>query len=253
MSVESFEFWQDPPVSLTLRPQEVHVWRADLDQPDWVRARLALTLAADEQQRAQRFYFEQDRQRFTCARGILRMLLGRYLQKAPEQLCFVYGSHGKPRLTESPLCFNLSHSQELALYAVSWGREVGVDLEFQRPVTQVEQLVERFFSRQESTVFRALPLEQRQEAFFLGWTRKEAYIKARGRGLSLPLAQFDVTLAPGESARLLHCRDDALAACRWSLHSLDPGPAYAAALAVEGQDWQLSCWQWYPYDPDFQP
>ena len=140
--------------------------------------------------------------------------------------------------------FNLSHSHGKALYAVSRGREIGVDLEFIRGDLEAEQIAERFFSHSEIETLRALPLSLRKHAFFLCWTRKEAYIKARGEGLSLPLDQFDVSLIPGEPAALLSTQSDSDEALRWSLRNLTPASGYAAALATEGRDWTLSCWQW---------
>jgi 4'-phosphopantetheinyl transferase len=132
----------------------------------------------------------------------------------------------------------------VALYAVARGREVGIDLEFIRRDLEVEQIAERFFSRQEIATLRALPADLRRDAFFLCWTRKEAYIKARGEGLSLPLDQFDVSLIPGEPAALLSTRPDSDEALRWSLQELPLGSGYVAALAVEGRGRSFSCWQW---------
>jgi 4'-phosphopantetheinyl transferase len=132
----------------------------------------------------------------------------------------------------------------VALYAVARGREVGIDLEFIRRDLEVEQIAERFFSRRETATLRALPTDLRKYAFFLCWTRKEAYIKARGEGLSLPLDQFDVSLIPGEPAALLSAQPDSDEALRWSLQELTLASGYVAALAVEGRGWSLSCWQW---------
>jgi 4'-phosphopantetheinyl transferase len=121
---------------------------------------------------------------------------------------------------------------------------VGIDLEYIRSDLAVEQIAERFFSRREIATLRALPIDLRTYAFFLCWTRKEAYIKARGEGLSLPLDQFDVSLIPGEPAALLNTQRDLYEVSRWSLQELTPAPGYAAALAVEGHGWHLACWQW---------
>jgi 4'-phosphopantetheinyl transferase len=132
----------------------------------------------------------------------------------------------------------------VALYAVARGREIGIDLEFMRCDLEVEEIAERFFSRRETATLRALPTDLRKYAFFLCWTRKEAYIKARGEGLSLPLNQFDVSLIPGEPAALLSAQPDSDEALRWSLHEMTIASGYVAALAVEGRGWSLSCWQW---------
>jgi 4'-phosphopantetheinyl transferase len=240
--------WNMPPSVLTLSRQDVHVWRTSLDlSPEHIR-RLRQFLAADEITRAERFYFEKDRQHFIVARGVLRVILSRYLGIAPRRLVFSYSSYGKPALAMAPgndwLRFNVSHSHTLGLYAVARSREVGIDVEHIRANVDSELIAESYFSPREVAALRALPADQRRDAFFTCWTRKEAYIKARGEGLSFPLDRFDVSLAPGEPAALLRTLGDPLEACRWSLQALAPGAGYMAALAVEGHDWQLSRWQW---------
>ncbi len=170
------------------------------------------------------------------------------MNKAPEDISFSYGNYGKPALVSESgadaVRFNISHSRGTALYVVTRGREIGVDLELIRDDVEVEQIAERFFSPREIAALHALPVYLRRRAFFLCWTRKEAYIKAIGEGLSLPLDQFEVSLVPGEPAALVsveHCASEVL---RWSLQELFPAADYAAALAMEGRDWTLSCWQW---------
>jgi len=240
--------WRAPPGMLVLGNDEVHVWRATLDQPPSQIQSLLHNLAADEQARAERFCFERDREHFIAARGVLRAILGGYLNREPQRLSFCYNSYGKPALAgESDgdaIRFSVSHSHGVALYAVGRGRDVGIDLERIRSDVAVAQIAERYFSRREVATLRALPAEAQRQAFFLGWTRKEAYIKARGEGLSLPLDQFDVSLAPGEPAAVLGTQRDPFEASRWSLQELTPAPGYAAALAVEGHGWRLTCWQW---------
>jgi 4'-phosphopantetheinyl transferase len=181
---------------------------------------------------------------------VLRDILGRYLEVPPCELIFRYSAYGKPALVadveDGRVRFNVSHSHEMALFAVTCDREVGVDIEFLGREIRGEEIAERFFSPRERATLRALPQEVKHQAFFNCWTRKEAYIKAHGEGLSLPLDQFDVSLAPGEPAALLATRGDAREAWRWSLQALTPGMGYIAALAVEGQSWQLACWQWSP-------
>ena len=239
--------WLYPPTDLALPGDEVHVWRASLDLPAPRAQSLQRTLAADELSRVERLNFPRDRQRFIVARGTLRVILSRYLDVDPRQLRFRYVDYGKPSLIPFPgqeaLHFNLSHSDGLALYAVARDRQIGIDLERVCPVAEAEQIAERFFSAQEKTVFRSLPADLKREAFFTCWTRKEAYIKARGAGMSLPLDQFDVSLIPGEPAVLLSTRGDPREALRWSLRELTPGPGYVAALAVEGHGWHLVRWQ----------
>jgi 4'-phosphopantetheinyl transferase len=240
--------WGFPPATIKLGSDEVHVWRASLDESAPRIDDFLHTLATDEQMKAARFYFQKDRVRFITAHGVLRAILGRYLNRAPKCLSFSYSSYGKPALAgesrRDAIRFNMSHSNGMALYAVARDREVGIDLEFMRDDLEVEQIAERFFSRQETETLRALPTDLRKYAFFLCWTRKEAYIKARGEGLSLPLDRFDVSLIPGKPAALLNTRPDSREALRWSLRELTLAPAYVSALAVEGRGWSLSCWQW---------
>lgn len=239
--------WDVPPSYLRLGSHEVDVWRIRLDQPDPEVRRLLRTLTPDESDRAARFHYERDRNHFVVARGQLRYILGRYLEMEPAKLRFRYSSYGKPslssELTDVALRFNLSHSHGWALLAVAIGREVGVDIEHVRPEVAGERIAERFFSIREIKVLRALPVHLQAEAFFNCWTRKEAYIKARGEGLSFPLDKFDVSLVPGEPAALLRTRGDALEAERWALRDLESSTGYAAAIAVEGHMWQLRCWQ----------
>jgi 4'-phosphopantetheinyl transferase len=176
------------------------------------------------------------------------MILSRYLDVEARLLRFRYGLRGKPAIAEEFgadwLRFNLSHSQEVALYAVAREREVGIDVEYVRPDATDEQIAERFFSPRELAKLQALPVDIRAAALFAAWTRKEAYLKAKGEGLSLALNQFEVSLAPGEPAALVSTPWDPQEAARWSLQALTPGPGYAAALAVEGHDCQLRCWRW---------
>jgi 4'-phosphopantetheinyl transferase len=233
---------------MALSGGEVHIWRAALNlAPPQVRC-LREFLSDDEVQRADRFVFERDRTHFTVARGLLRLILGRYLQCDPRTLRFHYSAYGKPALVppadRAGLVFNVSHAHGLALFAVARSGVLGIDIEYIRPIPEVEQIARQFFSAQEQSALRALPADQRLTAFFACWTRKEAYIKARGEGLSLPLDQFDVSLAPGAPAKLLAVASDEREHTRWALRSLDPGPGYVAALAIEGQGWTSRCWRW---------
>ena len=185
---------------------------------------------------------------------MLRCILGLYLNRDPGSLSFHYTAHGKPGLVfesgSDTVRFNLSHSHNSALYAVARDRELGIDLEFVHGQPQAEEIAERFFSSREITTLRALPPALQRYAFFLCWTRKEAYIKARGEGLSLPLDQFDVSLTPGEPAELLSTRPDPLEADRWTLRDLSlQSPGYAAAIAVEGNEWSIALWRW-PNSPE---
>jgi len=240
--------WRAPPSGLTLSDSEVHVWRAGLDVPASCVQAFQNTLAPDEQQRAAQFHFPHLRQRFIAGRGMLRAILGSYLGVAPQAIRFGYTSYGKPFLAQQEgralLSFNVTHAEGMALYAVTQERAVGVDIETYRQLPDAEAIAERFFSPLENCSLRALPVAERPRAFLRCWTRKEAYIKAQGMGLTLPLDQFSVTLAPDESAQLLHTNLDSAVVEHWVLRDLAPGPGYVAAVAVEGHDWQLACWQW---------
>jgi 4'-phosphopantetheinyl transferase len=239
--------WVIAPENLTLSENQVHVWRAFLTASREVRASAERVLSEEERTRVNRFYFERDRHRWVIARGILRMLLARYLLLEPHNVLFVSNEYGKPALApahKSKLQFNLTHSRDIALYAVAWSRAVGVDVEYMKDDIEYDELAKVSFSLQEQAVLRPLAGEAKHTAFFNCWTRKEAYIKARGMGLSLPLDLFDVSLRPGEAAALLASREDPREVDRWTLQTLFPGAGYAGALAVEGSGWQLSCWQW---------
>ncbi len=237
-----------------LSEREVHIWQAGLDRSPSQTHSYLLTLSSDERARADRFYFRKDRESFIVARGVLRSILGRYLNRAPESLRFHYSSHGKPALDVDSggdvIRFNLSHSHRMALYAIARDREVGIDIEFVREGPLADRIAEQFFSPNEVRTLQALPSVHQRHAFFLCWTRKEAYIKGRGEGLSLPLDQFDVSLTPGEPAKLMSTRPDPLEAERWLLQDLTLEQAgYAAAIAIEGGD-RCTVFRRYIFPPD---
>ena len=235
--------WAVPPAGpLALALDEVHVWRASLRPAPDALARLEAHLSPDERARAARFRFPQHRTAFVAGRGVQREILGRYTGLPPAALSYREGSHGKPELdgpaTASGIRFNVSNSGDLALYALTLRREIGVDLEQLKPMPDGLDIAKRFFSAPENEVFAALPDEVRELAFFRCWTRKEAYIKAVGEGLSMPLDRFDVAFAPGEDPRILRTRGNPAEAERWTMLSLEPGPGYVGALAVEGGGWR---------------
>lgn len=238
--------WERGPARPALARGEVHVWRARLDAPDRAARALRELLAPEERARADRFRFEKDRLHFTAARGLLRTLAGRYLGLAPAALNFSYNAYGKPSLDahSDELRFNVSHSKGLAVYAFARGREVGVDVEFLNDAVACEGIAARFFAPAEAAVLGALPPGERTRAFFNCWTRKEAYIKAHGEGLSLALDGFEVSLAPGEPCALVSTRHDPAQAACWSLRELEPAPGYVGAVAAEGHGWRLRCWRW---------
>ncbi|MEZ4868234.1 MAG: 4'-phosphopantetheinyl transferase superfamily protein [Caldilineaceae bacterium] len=222
--------------------KEVHIWSIKLEQ-DAQSGRFAELLSADEAARAARFYFARDAQHYTVGRATLRLILSHYLGMPPTILRFVYNSYGKPGLlaNQNPagLTFNLSHSGGRALCAVTYGHAIGIDLEEMRALDYLA-MAATVFSPYEQAVLHNLPVAQQATAFFNGWTRKEAYIKAHGQGLSMPLADFDVTLAPDEPVRLVATRPDPTEAQRWSLYGWSPAEQWVAALAVAGQGWQLT-------------
>lgn len=238
--------WAAPPGRLTLPDDEVHVWRVRLVRTPSQLESLRSLLAPDEVARAARFHFERDRASFIVARGMLRTILAAYLKLTPAQLRFSLSAYGKPALANNnapELRFNLSHSHELALYVVTHKREVGIDVEYIRADFAQGEIAEHFFSATEVAALRALPSDERTEGFFNCWTRKEAYIKARGEGLSFPLDRFDVSFTPGEQSTILNVHDASDETARWSLQGLTPETGYTAAIAVEGHDWNLRCWQ----------
>ncbi len=240
--------WNMSPAHVLLDLNEVHVWKASLEVPHNVVNYLKHVLSPDECDRARRFHFEKDRRHWIAAHGILRFLLGRYLDFEANELQFVTNDYGKPSLVQPPheahLHFNLSHSGEIALYAFAYDRQVGIDVEHMKGPLDYEEVATHYFSSYECSVLHALPASLREEAFYMCWTRKEAYIKARGVGLSQPLDEFDVSLTRSEPAALLADRRDPEAPGRWSLYNLAPEDRYAGALAVEGSGWRLSCWEW---------
>ena len=241
------ERWQPATaVSPRLTSGEVDVWSVRLDGwPEWAAA-LRPTLSDDERERADRFHFERDRRRFTCARAVLRHVLAESLDVEAREVTFSYGPNGKPALSgrfERALAFNVSHSHEIALVAVGRDVEIGVDVEAVRAMDDADDIASRFFSPREAAQLRSLPAAERTGAFFACWTRKEAYLKALGSGLAKPLDEFDVTFAPGESATLV-VHADARETARWSLHALAPAPGYTGALVTEARARVVRCRQW---------
>ncbi len=230
--------WHLPPKQLLISQGEIHLWRVFLDCPAIPVEQLAQLLSADERVRTERFYFEQDKNRFIVTRALLRTILGGYLGTAAERLQFDYGQHGKPAIAEpqngSSLRFNLSHSQNLTVFAVARDRDLGIDLEFIRPIAEAEQIAKRYFSLRENAIFQALSPSQKSAGFFHHWTRKEAYLKAVGNGVAANNDDFDETVVSEESIESPN---------RWFLHSFVPAPNYLATLAVEGNGWDIVYFQ----------
>ena len=227
-----------------------HVWWLNLDDTFFDEREWTGLLSADEVQRARRFRFPRDGRRFAAGRTTLRMLLAGYLEDEPANLFFHYSDHGKPSLTgaheSTRLRFNLSHSGNLAIFAFVLDRNVGVDIERVRTDIEVDAVAHRFFSSCERLALASLPVSEKYLGFFNCWTRKEAFVKAVGQGLSLPLENFDVSLTPGEPARLLATRPDAREAERWTMIAPEIQPEHVAAIVLEGPDMELKVQKFMP-------
>ncbi len=237
--------WSLPPAHLVLPRDEIHVWCASLDQRPEHVADLEQTLSLDERSRGQRYRFTRDRKHFIIRRGLLRLLLGDYLGVELGGLRFRSGPYGKLLLAEMPGAytprFNVSHSHELALFAFAQDREVGVDIEYVRPVAEAEQIAGRYFSVKEREALRDLPPDRMYEQFFIYWTRLEAYLKASGLGLAG--AESQGLLSPENTSRSLY----------GPIYSVQPAPGYVAALAVQARTAALALtsvrvvyWRWIP-------
>lgn len=227
---------------------EVHVWRSSIDLPRDAYDRLLAGLSADELESADRFCFDVDRRRRVIGRGLTRVLIGQLVGERPDALCFAVEPRGKPRLVTpedglSPQ-FNVSHSGQFILVALSGSRALGVDVEQIRPDLDTEAIAERTFSSSECAALASLDGIARRDAFFACWTRKEAVLKAEGVGLAKALDSFDVSLLSGEPARLLATRSEDVARDRWILSDVVVGSGYKAALAVEGDGWALRYFDW---------
>jgi 4'-phosphopantetheinyl transferase len=229
------------PQKLSLSSRNVDVWIAALDAPSNSVKEFMELLSDDEIRKADRFYFDRDKRRFIVCHGLLRTILGRYyLDIEPHRLEFCRGSRGKPYLAEnvndSKIRFNQSHSNGLVVFAFAKDHQVGIDVEYMRYIADAQRIVEGTFSKTEIAAFNELLDQEKQEAFYNCWTRKEAFLKALGEGLYFPLDEFDVSLAPGEPARLLSITGRSNEALHWSLKSFMPDAAYKAAVAVRCDD-----------------
>ncbi|MFN2284534.1 MAG: 4'-phosphopantetheinyl transferase family protein [Anaerolineae bacterium] len=231
-----------------LNRDDVHVWRVPLDASRDVVADLADLLSDEETARVERMLCEEAVRRFVVSHGALRKILGHYVNERPEQLRLVTNAQGKPHLASTDgaptVRFSLSHSSEFALCAVTKGRVVGVDIEQIRPISAWRQITERYFSRQEREVLQDVSPDRALEAFFQGWTRKEAYSKALGEGVSRRWTQFTVSLTPGAVVELPGAGTKAENGDRFTLRPLEPGAGYVAAVAAQGTGWHLRCWHW---------
>ncbi len=228
-------------------PENVHVWLIPLRTTDVFLKKLKNILSEDELQRAARFRFEKHRKNFISARGHLRLLLSAYTGLNPHSIKFTYNEFGKPFLNTAhsgrPLFFNISHSHELALIAFNPQWELGVDIEWMPPDFNGLHLVKRFFSANEIEQIEQLPEAQKKEAFFNGWTRKEAYIKARGKGLNIRLSGFSVSLKPGTAVKIIETSHDPKAVAEWNLQSIPVNKEYKGAIVVHSLNFRTLFWQ----------
>lgn len=236
--------WSKPPTDLKLEPHQVDIWRISLDLESDTVKWFESTLSADEFQRAMKFQFPADRVRYAIAHGFLRNVLSRYLGEEPSTIKFSVNSYGRPALKGNDLEFNLSHSADFALVALTHNRKIGVDVERIRSGISAHVIARQYFSKVEVAELETIPSDLRERAFFVGWTRKEAYIKAQGMGLSLGLDSFDVSITPDEPAILRATRPNPGEAARWTLLSFPVDPRYEAAAAVDGVDVDFRFWDW---------
>lgn len=246
--MDSFNRATDSQVVRELTSQDVDVWFASLEQPAAVVTELEVLLTDDEKNRAGRFYFEQHRRFYVAGRGILRVLLSHYTGIEPGEIQFEYTKYGKPFLASrdgfSNICFNLSHSYRYVMYAFTRSHLVGIDIEYIRPIEDMDQIALRNFSADEYQKFRSIDEVDKVQAFFNCWTRKEAFIKAIGEGVSFPLQKFDVSLEPGYPAQLISLFGSPQNAKHWSMHDLRAPDGYAAALVVQGKEHLISQQNW---------
>ena len=224
----------------------IHVWRYTLDLPSSQRESLLEILSPDELERAGKFYFEKDRNRFIAARGILRKILGIYLNEDPEQIHFEYAAFGKPELKSGSylpkLSFNLSHSENIALFAIASEGNIGIDVEHIRYDMEIEPLASRFFSEMEIHALERVEGEKQNDVFFQFWTRKEAFLKAIGKGLSFPMERCDVSIADNRNFAPVIIPTDTEEHTNWFVLDLEPGKGYAAAVVADRPEMEISFW-----------
>ena len=240
--------WTEPPANWSPPADQVDVWAASLSQSTNLLSSRKSVLSTDELTRAERFRFDQDRNRFVAGRGLLRVILGRYLGLKPGVLSFTYRLRGKPALAEQcggrRLHFNVTHSDDLILVAVSTICDVGIDVEQIRPLSDADDIAARYFTSGESAGLRELPAAQKPRAFFNLWTRKEAWLKATAEGISDSLNRVEVSFLPGEPARLIRLFGSCEAVQEWSLCELTPASGYIGALAAPVKQVPINCWRW---------
>jgi 4'-phosphopantetheinyl transferase len=228
--------------------REVHVWVANAGVSQSLLATLASNLSSDERNRASKFRFERDRNQYVFSQGVLRAILAAYLGSSGNRIMFNSNSFGKPSLmdglTDLPLTFNLSHSKGLVIIGVAVGLHLGVDVELVQPLADMESIARQYFTGDEQGLLQTCTAERKDEAFFVCWTRKEAYIKAVGKGLSIPLDSFDVSMPLGSPGRSLPATADLPEVEKWFLQDLTLPSPYVGALVVEGNEVNVSYTTW---------
>ncbi len=241
-------FKTPPSGNIPISPDEIHVWRINFENINCDLTGHSKIISPEEKYRADKFHFEKDKTRFIIRHSILRSVLGRYLLRKPESIQFEYNTHGKPALKgnlyNTGIQFNLSHSNNLALIAIVLNREIGIDIEHINANIDYENIAIQYFSENEISELRSLPSQQQLIAFYNCWTRKEAYIKALGQGLAIPLSTFDVTLTPNKPAALLKTIHQSLPHNCHSIANIRPHLDYIAAAVVPGQIAQVKYWGW---------
>ncbi len=238
MIIEDFSLPRVPAADLaTILNDEVHVWCIKLCEESLLIQSVYSTLSEDERERAARFRCSSLQAAFILSRAILRALLAQYCDRTPSDIVFAYGQQGKPFLADRAcsIRFNMSHSGGIAAYALNVGRKIGVDIEQHRSLPDMEQIAGRFFSPLEYGELMGVAVPEREVAFFNCWVRKEAYVKALGGGLSIPLDSFQVTLAPGRPSALVDVRHNGAEARDWSIHEFSPMPGYSGAVAFRNR------------------
>lgn len=225
--------WKIPPQKYQVTTGQVQVWRAPLHLMLSQRDTFFSYLSQEERDQGNRFLKAEHRSHFIISHGILRQILSRYLDQPAHDIQFKKGAHGKPYIEGHSLQFNMTHSNDVALYAVTTDTEIGIDVEYTKRNPNMDDLVKRFFSKRECEEYQSFPTDKRRLAFFLGWTRKEAYLKATGFGLSYPLDHFDVSLAAEGTQCLLHVDDPDELAHNWTLFSFEAYSDYLASIAMK--------------------
>ncbi len=240
--------WHKNPGNYLLNDQNVHLWLATQNIENDYIASLYAILSNDEKERANRFYFEKDRNSYIVSRALLRILIGKYLNQKPDSIIFKYAKYDKPYISEHlnylNLQFNVSHSHGKVLIGFTKIRNIGVDIELVRTLEGAADIVNRNFSQYERHIYNSLPKSLQDRAFFNCWTRKEAFIKAIGKGLTYPLDAFTVSIAPMEEARLLDVKNDSQEKEKWILKDIGINADYVAAMVIESGECQLACYKW---------